>query len=446
MDTRTLPFRVDIERPSEHHRAATDARFEIDLASEVTLEEVRGWATHPDESVVLHLIQRAESYTGATSLSGPNVLQIHREIVLALIERADQEGVVWTPTLEAAASRLAWRRDGLEGEGAPPVLKDLPLPEERMEQLVPWLSQAEPEDLRALVASEWRGAAQMVAEHAARLDYDLVRELAQVRIADDQKVRDHLDALARNPHVRGVALEWLVMEVVRRAEENRVAVAEALEALNERGATVSERVMEIAFLCHARAEKRASDRSYTPYLKPSARARRALLEFEHLTAEQVRTLTREGRVREDRDWAQIALHPATDAELFKEAAEHLRPSLSRVLDAAAGRDDLLADAGVRAILLEHGAALSLLDIASVFEGEEAERAAARVHEGATARNLEQWMREHPAESVHPRAKAILLCHPDQAVRLGAIRHFTLPERADRPRRAAGDTARGGRRR
>lgn len=403
-----------------------DALFDIDLAVEASEADIAHWLAHPDERVAAHLIDAVSSTTRVEHwCGGRHVRDVHAQVVAALVARAESEGLVWTALIDRAAEKLIWQ---IVAREAP--LEGVPTPEQQWDRLIPWIeAEREPARLMGLLDFTCQAIPGLVARHGAGLDRDML-----IRLTNDDA---YVAELAANPHVTGRALEWLVRRVIECRWGETQAVA--IEALNRRNVTVSDRVFRTTFLDTAKDAATDPGYRYNPSADlPHRKARRALAQIDGLTREQVESLLidlRPGSTQAGA-WAAIAAHPAADLPLIRKAYEAMEEDgfvQAGMLRDLSQREDVVADPYFREQIRARGDWFTRLAVVDDLSDEEIEGLIREMIRRARPDEIVEML-ETPGRRIPPAVVQALLDHSDQKVRLAAT--CALSNALDTSKRAA----------
>lgn len=190
------PFRHDLRGAVDAAMMEILSLFVDAQAREVSVSNLTDIIDIANEVVLWHLAallrqqNRPPDRIGVFSREHPvRMYEVGRLLDRAL-QQADAEGVVWTPVLDTLAGSVAWT-DAVEirRRGNAP---SIPTPEERLQLLVPWISNVrDPDSLRSLLRFRFPGVAAAVARHARVFDRDLLLAIPLTAKT--------VEELARNP-------------------------------------------------------------------------------------------------------------------------------------------------------------------------------------------------------------------------------------------------------
>jgi hypothetical protein len=345
-----LPFRValkiatieEIEAANRGEgRAGADAFLDVaeeiyalHLAFRPAPANVQRWLRHPDERVVLALLKRALGDERFAERSG-----IHpADFTPVLLERADREGLLWTPLLDEMSRSAHW---SAIAETAPAKGRASSAPPHeghaaRLERLVPLVGALiEWEDAERLLGFANPRVREIVAAHCPVIDFE--------RFLEWSKATDMQEHLASNPHLS----ERQCLLLLRRAWGWRHASSEkALERLAERGVAPTDDLFDDLF---------RSRLNESGTVKPSSTGRAAsdVLRYRNLTPEQVREVARALPDVSAWDWHLVASHPNAPPEVWLEALR-LHPSDVTIVSNLARSPRARAHPEVRRYLLGDG--------------------------------------------------------------------------------------------
>lgn len=151
---------------------------------------IRSWTRHPDETVVLQLLNKL-AWVSKNGRMQKTFVETERYLVIREVGRraladAEHEGVVWTPLLDRFARGRFWRlRHVWDGPGVA----------EQIERLRPWLeTQTDPQALKPLLDFGHSKLVRFVLKNAPVVDQGLVD------IVGDEHSSE-LHVLVRNPNL-----------------------------------------------------------------------------------------------------------------------------------------------------------------------------------------------------------------------------------------------------
>lgn len=133
---------------------------------------------HPDERVRIALVQNEARDTGWGKKK--RAMDAKLRLYMQALEEADAEEVVWTPLLDAIASRrfspsIFTYRSGADGRTV-----SIESPERRVERLIPWIqSQTDPSAFDPLWSFEYSHVRRCIVRHAKCLTNDWVQRVLQ---------------------------------------------------------------------------------------------------------------------------------------------------------------------------------------------------------------------------------------------------------------------------
>lgn len=314
------PFRLAprVPAPDDPAVEALLAEVRARVDDSVPRDRLQGWLGHADERVVI-----------ATLTSRRRILADEPTLKLAVWQRADadarDEGLVWTPVLDAIAAQQLWPAADLgpaEVAGEAPVVRSA---EEQAAGLLPWLrAQEDPERVAALLEFHAPAVRAAVAEHAPCLDTRLLTHLLD-------HSWEQIAAAARN-RTLGAAQVTLLAEVAARwlaREPARAGVAgAALAALRAAGhRSLGHGAQELTSVIRQSRELAAT----APIPHATALALETVLDDPETPAATLRQALR--ACRWHADWlCRIAVHPAADVELWADLLRVSRdPELRRTI-------------------------------------------------------------------------------------------------------------------
>lgn len=396
--------------------SAEEEQFEIELTVRASPADIQRWLTHPDERVFLAYLRRIADTDRVESLTGLHVRDAHSALVRAAIDRANADGLVWTPLIAAAYHQSAWHMAAAAGN----PLEGVPTPWEYSERLAPWLGhERDSAALAGLLEFEAPLLLHRLALSGKHLSLELVDTLVK---------KGCLVSLCKNSALTGPALEWVVRMVILM---NDSAGDAPVEALNRRGVGVSDRVLRATILdpAFARANRGMGFGLDTVFPRI-----RTLLKLECLTLDQLQAIRQcldtSGRdVVMDMTWHRVAMHPNADLTLIRQAYQAIpagREQRTMILDAFADSPAVLSDPFFRDQYRRHENWAIRLVVADDLADEEFDALIQEIMQRGRPSEICGLLKA-PERRIPYRVIEALLNHPSREVRILAISRLSATE-------------------